>query len=306
MLSDCKLLPLDSLGVLRARGADVVSFLQGQLSNDLTRLSLACSLLAGYHNPQGRVIAVPRLVHVAGDDLLAILPRELVAPVMQRLSKFILRAKVKLADESGLWAIAGLTDAVAADFPALPQQVDRAAQVDGAIVVRLAGESPRFLVVSPAGQQPATDGSPALAAQWQQVAIATGEPQVYGATSEEFVAQMLNLDVLGAIAFDKGCYTGQEVIARAHYRGRIKRRMQRFLTTQPSQLKPADSGILPDGRSFRVVRVAAHADGRTEFLAVTTVASAESATPGERAADAARTAPALNAQQLELPYSLPD
>ncbi|HYC09627.1 MAG TPA: hypothetical protein VEC10_08325, partial [Steroidobacteraceae bacterium] len=113
MLSASKLVPLESLGVLRARGADVVPFLQGQLSNDLARLSDACSLLTGYHNPQGRVIALPRLVHVAGDDLLAILPRELVAPVMQRLTKFILRAKVKLADESGLWAVAGLTDALA-------------------------------------------------------------------------------------------------------------------------------------------------------------------------------------------------
>ena len=306
MLSARKLVRLDSLGVLRARGADIMPFLQGQLSNDLARLSHACSLLAGYHNPQGRVIAVPRLVHVAGDDILTILPRELVAPVMQRLTKFILRAKVKLADESGLWAIAGLADAVAADLPALPQEVDHAARVDGTIVVRLAGESPRFLLVSPAGERLASDGSPALAAQWQQLAIAAGEPQVYGATSEEFVAQMLNLDVLGAIAFDKGCYTGQEVIARAHYRGRIKRRMQRFLTTQPSQLEPADSGILPDGRSFRVVRVAGHADGRTEFLAVTTLASAESATQGGAAADAGRTTPTLNAQQLELPYRLPD
>ena len=79
---------------------------------------------------------------------------------------------------------------------------------------------------------------------------------------------MLNLDVLGAIAFDKGCYTGQEVIARAHYRGRVKRRMQRFVTHAPRALQPGDAAELTDGRSFKVVEAAQHADGRCEFLAV--------------------------------------
>jgi len=306
MLSVGDLILLDSLGVLRARGADMVRFLQGQLSNDLTRLSAECSLLAGYHNPQGRVIGVLRLVHLAADDVLAVLPRELVVPVAQRLAKFILRAKVKLADESSLWVIAGLPGRAATDLPELPHAVDRAARIDESIVVRLAGESPRWLVVSPAAQRLALDSSPALAARWQRLAIAAGAPQVYAATSEHFLAQMLNLDVLGAIAFDKGCYTGQEVIARAHYRGRVKRRMQRFLTAQPAQLKAADSGVLTDGRSFRVVRAAEHPDGRSEFLAVTALESAASTPQADRAPDAAGTAAPLNARQLELPYALPE
>ena len=98
--------------------------------------------------------------------------------------------------------------------------------------------------------------------------------QVFAATSEQFVAQMLNLDVLGAIAFDKGCYTGQEVIARAHYRGRVKRRLQRFVTGGPAALRPGDSGELPDGRSVQVVDAVQRADGRCEFLGVTGVAVA--------------------------------
>lgn len=306
MLSVGDLILLDSLGVLRARGADMMRFLQGQLSNDLTRLSAECSLLAGYHNPPGRVIAVLRLVHLAADDVLAVLPRELVVPVAQRLAKFILRAKVQLADESALWMIAGLPGTAAADSPELPHAVDRAARIDASIVIRLAGESPRWLVVSPAAQRLALDGSAALAARWERLAIAAGEPQVYAATSEHFLAQMLNLDVLGAIAFDKGCYTGQEVIARAQYRGRVKRRMQRFLTAQPAQLKAADSGVLADGRTFRVVRAAEHPDGRSEFLAVTTLESAESTPHADRAPDAAGTAAPLNARQLELPYALPE
>src|SRR5205807_7705889 len=91
---------LASLGVLRASGADVVPFLQGQLSNDMERLAPERSLLAGYHNAQGRVIALLRLVQAAPGEVLAVLPRELAAAVASRLAKFILRAKVRVADES--------------------------------------------------------------------------------------------------------------------------------------------------------------------------------------------------------------
>ena len=90
---------------------------------------------------------------------------------------------------------------------------------------------------------------------------------------------MLNLDCIDAISFTKGCYTGQEVIARAHYRGRIKRRMQRFVSGAPLRLAAGDAGRLEDGRSFRVVEAVQHADGRCEFLAV---AALPGATPPSR------------------------
>lgn len=98
---------LTDLGVVRFVGADAVKYLQGQLSNDVTRLTAERSLLAGYHNPQGRVIALLRLVQVADNDLLAILPRELATSVVSRLSKFVLRSKVKIADESEKWRLTG-------------------------------------------------------------------------------------------------------------------------------------------------------------------------------------------------------
>jgi folate-binding protein YgfZ len=136
---------------------------------------------------------------------------------------------------------------------------------------------------------------------WQQLAIASGEPQVYAATSEEFVAQMLNLDALGAISFEKGCYTGQEVIARAHYRGRVKRRMQRFVSDGPCTLRPGDAAVLGDGRPLRVVDAVSLDDGRCEFLAVTTTGGGSAA---ESTASGAGTTP-LEAQPLALPYPLP-
>ena len=300
MHSDLSTVSLATLGVLRARGPDVLSFLQGQLSNDLARLAPQRSLLAGFHNPQGRVIALLRLLQHSPDDLLAVLPAELVTPVIARLSRFILRAKVKLTDESQQWHVHGL---LGAEDAALPAAANQAARIGEAIIVRLACGQPRWLLLSarPEAPLPAIlPGADPLA--WQRLAVAAGEPQVYGATSEEFIAQMLNLDCLDAIAFDKGCYTGQEIIARAHYRGRVKRRMQRFVTAAVRTLERADVGTLSDGRTFKVVEVAPRADGRCEFLAVTQLTDREPAEARASGADAA----ALEAEQLALPYPLPE
>ena len=126
---------------------------------------------------------------------------------------------------------------------------------------------------------------------WHAGAVAAAEPQVFAATCEEFVAQMLNLDVLGAIAFDKGCYTGQEVIARAHYRGRVKRRLQRFLTAAPAQLAPGEVRELPDGRSVKVVDAIQREDGRCEFLGVAGFAADEADVAATAAPADARRSP---------------
>jgi folate-binding protein YgfZ len=316
MHSACSTVLLDTLGVLRARGQDVLSFLQGQLSNDLTLLSADRSLPAGYHNPQGRVIALLHLLQLAPDDLLLLLPRELIAPVIARLSKFVLRAKVKLVDDSPQWRISGLLPpAMASDrggsdeaderlLAALPASANATARIAAATAVRLAQEPARWLLVSPVSQPPLPGTQSAADARiWQRLAVAAGEPQVYAATSEEFVAQMINLDCLGAIDFDKGCYTGQEVIARTHYRGRVKRRMQRFLMRDARQLRPGDAGTLSDGRAFEVVEAVMLADGRCEFLAVAPLAISESA-PGV-AAGASIAGERFETEALPLPYLLP-
>jgi len=309
MTGHWKLLSLTSLGAVRARGPDALAFLQGQLSADVTQLAADRSLLAGYHNPQGRVLALLRLIHVAPGEALLVLPRELVAAVCTRLSGFILRSRVALTDESSAWRFAGLTGATA-EGAQLPQASGAVAARGDTLVVR-AGEAPaRWLLATPAaaaaeeaslGLGECERGSGEL---WRHLAIEAGEPEVYAATSGEFVAQMLNLDALGAIAFDKGCYTGQEVIARAHYRGRVKRRLQRFRTVEPRELAPGDAAVLTDGRAVRVVDAVRIAGGRCEFLAVAPLigsggeATGEAATPGSDAR--------LEAVPLPLPYALPD
>ena len=136
--------------------------------------------------------------------------------------------------------------------------------------------------------------------EWHAADIAAGIPQVYAATSEAFVAQMLNLDVVDGIAFDKGCYTGQEVIARAHYRGRVKRRMQRWRHASATPLAPGDSAHAADGRTLTVVRVAPGGVDGYELLAVGNFAAPAAEAPAQSSAGVALEGP------LPLPYALPE
>lgn len=246
-------------GLLRFRGSDARRFLQGQLSNDMNLLDDQHLMLAGYHNPQGRVLALLRLLAPAPEEIIALLPEELTVPTLTALKRFVLRAKLTLSQDSSLADLAA--------FSAI---------------------------------------GPLLASDARARDIAGGVPQVYAATSAMFVAQMLNLDCVQAISFTKGCYTGQEIIARSHYRGRIKRRMQRFLTDAPAALAPGQGVTLNDGRAAQIVDAISHADGRSEFLAVAplpmTAGTAPTATPAGDTPAQAR----LACSPLPLPYALPD
>jgi folate-binding protein YgfZ len=308
-----KVIELEPAGIVRMRGTDAVKFLQGQLSNDVGRLTAQHSLLAGYHNPQGRTIALLRLVQWDAEDILALVPRELATVVAGRLSKFVLRAKVKVVDESAGWRVVGLVGAASGE---LPMSVGTQVRSDGVVFVCVGDQPLRWLAISLAdAPSPVLDYPAGDRATWQRLEVAAGQPQVYAATSEEFVAQMLNLDALDAIAFDKGCYTGQEVIARAHYRGRVKRRMQRFVSREACQLSPGDSGQLADGRTFKVVQAAQLADGRCDFLAVAPIVGAGSeatdatskmaSAASDAGPTAAPVAAILLADQAPLPYPLP-
>ena len=252
-----------AFGVVRFRGAEVRKFLQGQLSNDMALVGAAHLTLAGYHNPQGRVLALLRLAAPEPEQVIALLPAELAEATMTALRRFVLRAKVTITLESSAEAIAAL----AQQLPTVASLLTQAAH----------------------GRD-----------------IAAGMPQVYGATSGMFVAQMLNLDCVDAISFTKGCYTGQEIIARAHYRGRIKRRMQRFLTEHATALAPGQGVTLSDGRAAQIVDAVQRADGRSEFLAVAPllVHATAAATAASGAPESANGP--LACSLLPLPYALPE
>lgn len=272
--------PLVHLGVLAARGPGSRQFLQGQLSQQLDAIHAERAMLAGYHSPQGRILAVLRLIPQGPEDVQMLLPRELSSAIASRLAKFVLRAKTRICDESAEWQIYGHWHHGANRHSWADRYVSVERVATGAI-----------------------GPDAAATAAWQAQDIATGQAQVYLATSEQFVAQMLNLDVLDAIAFDKGCYTGQEIVARAHYRGRVKRRMQRFATNDPTALLRGERLWLADGRSAQVVDTATHETGAQEFLAVTslTVAETESQPQGDAPANSRRIA----SSPLPLPYALP-
>jgi folate-binding protein YgfZ len=279
--------PLEDFGMLRFRGPDAHKFLQGQLSNDVTRLAPGVIMRAGLHSAQGRTLALLWLAASAGGDVLALLPLELVATVAAQLRRYQLRAKLTISDESGQQRLYGRRGAGAAAIG--PESWILAPE--RALLIRAAG-----------------DGTPTGAAMtrkhWRALDIAGGLPQIYAATSGQFVAQMLNLDCVDAISFSKGCYTGQEVIARAHYRGRVKRRLQRFESLVPATLAVGDAGRFADGRAFRVVEALQREDGCSEFLAVAALPGAARESE-EAVATSAGDSP-LKARALPLPYALPD
>jgi folate-binding protein YgfZ len=294
---------LPHLGLLRFTGPDALSFLQGQVSNDTRRLSAGDPLLAAYSNPQGRVLAVMHLLpHSSG--VAAILPRELVPPTLDRLRKFVLRAKVQMEDAGDALQVSGHHGAHALRGAglAVPRNGKGYVEHDGIGVGRVRQDSDRYWVIGAAGKlaEHRLAGESAQADRiehdWRLADIRDGMPQIYLGTAEAFVAQMLNLDLLDGISFSKGCYTGQEIIARTQHLGRIKRRLYR-LQLPDGEWCVGQSVRLNDGRSGRLVEVVPNG-GSFEALAVLGVQAAEA---GE--ADLGSSA-AVAASQLPLPYSL--
>jgi tRNA-modifying protein YgfZ len=282
-MADLNHTSLDDLAVLDARGPGVLAFLQGQLSHDVTQLAQRGSLLAALNNAQGRVLTVLRLVQVAPDHVLIVLPAEVAEPVRQLLLKYVLRAKVTITPGTA-WRVYGIAgpDAAAAARTRLHMPMD--------------AHGWRQLIVAPRSE-PAPESDEESRDFWRLADIEAGIPEILAATSGNFVAQMLNLDLLDAISFSKGCYTGQEVIARAHYRGQVKRRMQRFFTESVAELLPGARVQLVDGRSAHIVAAAPAEGGGQQFLAVTETTSPASAT--------GQPEPSLITTQLPLPYTLP-
>jgi folate-binding protein YgfZ len=227
---------IEELGVVGVSGADAIPFLQAQLTNDTQGLDEERVQLSGYCTAKGRLLAVFDQWREA-DAVCLQLPREILAPVMKRLAMFVLRAKARLEDTSSAWATLGLVGPGSAQ---LIEQVfrtspDAGASVksDGVRIARLAdGTQARERFVLRMAAEAAAPVRARLAAArlvgsgvwwWSQVDAA--HPTVVAATQEAFVPQMINLEVLGGVNFKKGCYPGQEVVARSQYLGKLRRRM---------------------------------------------------------------------------------
>jgi folate-binding protein YgfZ len=297
---------LPHFGVLRFTGPESSSFLQGQVSNDTRRLEEGRSILAAYSNPQGRVLALMHLLpHSSG--IIAILPRELVPPTLEGLRRFVLRAKVKIEDASELLSVSGQhgTQHLQKAGITAPCGDGYTEQHDiGTAAVNR--DSGRFWVIG-AAERLAERGLAGDHLQadlrehdWRAADIRAGLPQIYLATRELFVAQMLNLDLLDGISFSKGCYTGQEIIARTQHLGRIKRRLYR-LQLPGGEWRVGQALRLNDGRSGRLIEVVPSGES-FEALAVLGVQAATDSGQADLGSGAA--VASVAASELPLPYAV--
>lgn len=215
---------LPHMGVIRVLGADAVSFLQGQLTQDVALLGSDRAPLAAYCNAKGRMQASFIVVKRSAEEVLLICGRDSVAPMVKRLGLFVLRAKVKLSDATADYRMVGLTGSAVDALQAQAQPWSRLDEGDATVVFLYPGAGvSRACWIAPSGQTPPASPEVPLA-YWHWLSVRSGLAMVGQACFEAFVPQMLNYESVGGVSFKKGCYPGQEVVARSQFRGTIKRR----------------------------------------------------------------------------------
>ena len=231
------LFDLEQLALIAVEGADAETFLQGQLTNDVRQVNATHAQLSAWCSPKGRVLST-FLLFRHDDRLMLQLPMTLLETTLARMRLFVLRANVRLEDTSASLTRLGLVGAqaeacLAACCGPLPGAVGETRCTEDATIIRLHGQRPRYEVVASPDAGMALKKSldrvavSAGADVWQLLDIEAGVADIGPATSDHFVPQMINLDRIGGVSFTKGCYVGQEIVARTQHLGRIKRRMYR-------------------------------------------------------------------------------
>jgi folate-binding protein YgfZ len=269
---------LPGFGVLRIAGVDAVKFLQGQFTTDLSLLADGRTQLSACCTNQGRVIAIVRFRQLDA-AIYALAPADLLARLATQMRKFILRAKVEVLQALDLHVGAMITGGTGAGvtrhaFDAAAMTQSPVPLAGSAEVVTFQYAPGREVVAAPPAAWRAITGlslsspDPRAQTHWLAADIEAGLPLVTASTTEQFIPQMLNLDLLDAVSFTKGCYTGQEIVARTHHLGRVKRRAMRFVL--PPGAAPAPmSNLLLEGAKAADVLSTAELPDRIEVLAVT-------------------------------------
>ncbi len=208
-------------GLIRASGEEAAGFLHNLLTNDINHLAEGTARHAGLCTPKGRLIAT-FLIWREGGDYYLLLSADILPAILKKLSMYVLRSKVRLADVSGERVLIGVCGAALG-----PAETMRTAPCEGGIAIRL--DADRVVLAVPAGTQPAGLPPAGTLADWHLAEIRHGMPRITAATQELFTPQMANyeLPAVGGVSFQKGCYPGQEVVARTQYLGKVKRRMYR-------------------------------------------------------------------------------
>jgi folate-binding protein YgfZ len=300
---------LSQHGLIRFSGEEARTFLHNQLTCEVAGLGPARSTYGAYCTPKGRVLAT-FLLWCSEQGYFMQLPSSLREPVQKQLSKYILRAKVRAADASAEWAILGAAGKDAGELvkrivgPA-PESVHGVLHAPDAMLIRLPGD--RIEIVAARAKAPRIREALAAGAErvdaddWQRLDIFAGVPTILPATQEAFVPQMVNLDLIGGVSYEKGCYPGQEIVARMHYRGTLKQRMHLAHAAAAGQPQPGDKLYSPDfgeQASGTVVNAARAPGGGYDLLAVIQISAAGRGEIRWNAPDG----PKL--ELLELPYSV--
>lgn len=221
-------LRLADWGLIRATGPDARSFLHGQLTQDVESLASDQLRLAGYCSPKGRMLASFLVWADGADGLMLACSADLLAPVHKRLSMYVLRARCKLVDASGeqaLWGLAGASAlGAAAGLEPWQLRAEGARRVLRLPDALLEDEPVARAIVLQGADDPAPAARPLAPAAWAALEARSGVARIVAATQDRFVPQMVNFELVGGVGFQKGCYPGQEVVARSQYRGTLKRR----------------------------------------------------------------------------------
>lgn len=311
-LSSTVVCDLSHYTLLEISGADANDFLQGQLTNDVRQLQPDRSVLSAYCEHKGRMLALFRLWPWQ-EGVRAALPAELCDETLKRIRMFVMRSQVQIRDVSDEVARFGIAGPGAATLlggqvGAVPGSANHFVDHGTTRITRLPGEHARFELHLPATEADTlwsgliAKADPVGATAWDLLTIRAVQPEVVAATRALFTPQMLNLDVLNGVSFNKGCYTGQEIVARTQFLGTIKRRMYPGHVTAGA-MPPAGAELIdPDSASGqatgRIVLSAPSPDGGYEILAMARISARE--TGRLRVADAEQAIVELR----DPPYSL--
>ncbi len=285
LFPQCALSELSSLGLIRVSGEDAADFIQSMFSNDIQTINQQRSQISCWCTAQGRMLAIFRIFMRDGDFILQF-PKELMEASLKRLSMFILTSKVELTDISDQLVRIGLSGECSSNllkphFGLPPEDIDTVCHAGGLTLLRLPADRPRFELVGPVEQiaqlwqQLNTEAVVAGPDLWPLLDIRAGIATVYNNTSEAFIPQVVNLQLVDGISFTKGCYVGQEVVARMKYLGQLKRRMYRAHVTTDERPSPGDELLSPheDGSGQgigKVVDARPSPDGGYEMLVTAT------------------------------------
>jgi len=282
---------LSHYGLISVHGEDAAAFLQAQLTNDLRSVDDRRSQLSGYCSAKGRLLASFRVLH-RGDSYYLCLPGEMIESLLKRLRMFVLRSRVTLEDASDTFVHLGVSGADSEEelrsfAGEIPQTLHAVCQDEQQLIVRVPGIHPSFEIFTDVDKARElwtrlnVRSAPIGAEAWQLLDIQAGIPMIYPQTSEAFVPQMVNLQLVDGVSFKKGCYPGQEIVARMQYLGKLKRRMYRAKIDTESAPQPGDdvySSSDPSQSAGKLVSAAAHPDGGYAALAVLQISSAEGET----------------------------